>query len=184
MKPYLLLRGGFGVYEYDEPVKLIWTNFSQSCRTLGQPLVDKLTEIIMEHKHIEFTTTDEPQLLTQTSKDWWANRRKKYNKGLVLAGITAFICYAILGSYLIAPYDNEFEITLFTIFFQGVGYLIMMAIANLFYNLGYWADKNFNKDNSEKFRQRLFSFGFWLSCGLPFLIPVLTIVIYLVEYKK
>lgn len=22
-----LLRGGFGVYEYEEPVKLVWTNF-------------------------------------------------------------------------------------------------------------------------------------------------------------
>ncbi|MFM2225242.1 MAG: hypothetical protein RJA07_1444 [Bacteroidota bacterium] len=133
---------------------------------------------------MRYFSLDEPQLLTLPSKDWWTNRRRKYNIGLVIAGITAFICYAILGSYLIAPYDNEFEITLFTIFFQGVGYLIMMAIANLFYNLGYWADKNFNKDNSEKFRQRVFSLGFCFSCGLPFLIPMLTIVIYLVEYKK
>ena len=53
-----LLRGGFGVYDYEEPVKLIWTNFSKSKQTLGQKLIDKLVEIITDHSHIEFTTTN------------------------------------------------------------------------------------------------------------------------------
>jgi RNAse (barnase) inhibitor barstar len=53
-----LLRGGFGVYEYEEPVKLIWTNFSHSTKTLGQELIDTLVEIITDHDHIEFMTTD------------------------------------------------------------------------------------------------------------------------------
>ena len=60
--------------------------------------------------------------IQQTSKQWWAGRRLKYNKGLVIAGITAFILYVILGSTLIMPYDEDFEITLFTTVFQGVGY--------------------------------------------------------------
>jgi len=117
-------------------------------------------------------------------KEWWANRRKKYNVGLIIAGVAAFICYAILAEYLILPYDKEYEISLFTIFTQGIGYLFMMLIANLFYNLGYWTDKYFNKNNSKIFRQRLFNFGYWFSFGLPFLVPLLTIVIYFVEYKK
>jgi RNAse (barnase) inhibitor barstar len=53
-----LLRGGFGVFEYYEPIKLVWTNFSLSRRALGESILDKLTEIIKDHKHIEFTTTD------------------------------------------------------------------------------------------------------------------------------
>ena len=53
-----LLRGGFGVYEYEEPVKLVWTNFSKSRKVLGQELTDIIVEIITEHNHIEFTTTD------------------------------------------------------------------------------------------------------------------------------
>lgn len=53
-----LLRGGFGVYEYEEPVKLIWTKFSNNKQTLGQELIDTLVEIITNHNHIEFTTTD------------------------------------------------------------------------------------------------------------------------------
>jgi RNAse (barnase) inhibitor barstar len=52
-----LLRGGFGVYEYEEPVKLVWTNFSLSKKKLGQG-IDALTEIITRHNHIDFTTTD------------------------------------------------------------------------------------------------------------------------------
>jgi hypothetical protein len=116
-----------------------------------------------------------------TSRQWWASRRSKYNKGLVIAGITAFFTYAILGSILFAD-DMEFEITIFTTAFQGIGYLIMMGIANLLYNFGSPADSLFNKTNDEKFRQRLFNLGYWFSFGLPFLIPVLLIVMYFVKY--
>lgn len=53
-----LLRGGFGIYEYEEPVKIVWTNFSYSRKTLGQVQIDTLVEKITFHDHIEFTTTD------------------------------------------------------------------------------------------------------------------------------
>ena len=115
----------------------------------------------------------------QTSREWWASRRLKYNKGLVIAGITAFFLYAILGSTLIMPYDSEFEITLFTIVFQGIGYLFMMFIANLFYNLGHIVGNMFNKNNDERFRQRLFNLGYWFSFGLPFLIPIIIVIMYI-----
>lgn len=117
------------------------------------------------------------------SKEWWRNKRLKYNLGLIVAGFFAFICYAILGTKLIMPYDENFEITLFTIAFQGTGYLIMMVVANLFYNLGYWADKNYNKRNSGLFRHRLFNLGFWFSFALPFLIPLVIIIEYFIEFK-
>lgn len=121
--------------------------------------------------------------IQQTSKQWWASRRLKYNKGLVIAGITAFILYVILGSTLISPYDNDFEITLFTTAFQGFGYLFMMLIANLFYNLGHIADKMFNKENDERFRKRLFNLGYWFSFGLPFLIPTMIVIMYIIEFS-
>lgn len=50
-----LLCGGFGVFEYDEEVKIIWTSFSKSKQTLGQDMTDTLLGIIKEHRHIEFT---------------------------------------------------------------------------------------------------------------------------------
>lgn len=49
-----LLRGGFGVHEYEEPIKLIWTNFSKSENALGKDIILHISEIIAEHDHIEF----------------------------------------------------------------------------------------------------------------------------------
>jgi len=49
-----LLRGGFGVYEYEEEVEVKWVNFSRSRNTLGQEMTDILLEIISKHPHIDF----------------------------------------------------------------------------------------------------------------------------------
>ncbi len=123
----------------------------------------------------------------ETINKWWEKRRGKYNKGLVVSGIIAFIMYAVLGSILIAPHvmaggEDDFEITIFTIAFQGIGYLVMIGIANLFYNLGPFVDKCLNKSGSERFRLRLFNLGYWFSCLLPFLVPLLIVVEYFVLY--
>lgn len=53
-----LLRGGFGVFEYGEPVKIKWTNLSKSKLTLGKEQTDILLEIISYHKHIELQTEE------------------------------------------------------------------------------------------------------------------------------
>lgn len=53
-----LLRGGFGVFEYEVPVKIIWTNFTRSREALGNETTDILFEIINDHEHIEFETDD------------------------------------------------------------------------------------------------------------------------------
>jgi RNAse (barnase) inhibitor barstar len=53
-----LLRGGFGVYEYEEPVKIVWTKFSESKKRLGDELSDSILEIIGDHQHIDFETRD------------------------------------------------------------------------------------------------------------------------------
>lgn len=39
-----LLRGGFGVYEYEEPIRLIWENFSKSKSDLGLEATKKWYE--------------------------------------------------------------------------------------------------------------------------------------------
>ncbi len=50
-----LLRGGFGIYQYEEPITRIWMNFSKSRINLGQELIDKLVVIIQDHNHINFS---------------------------------------------------------------------------------------------------------------------------------
>ena len=110
---------------------------------------------------------------------FWKSSRRKYNIGLIIAGITAFILYAILASILIEPYEKDFEITLFTIGFQGFGYLVMMGFANLFYFLGPFTDKYFNKSDSPDFRKRLYNLGFGFSVCLPFSVPLLVVIFYM-----
>lgn len=53
-----LLRGGFGIYEYEEPVKIVWTNFSESKKRLGDELSDSILEIIGDQQHIDLETRD------------------------------------------------------------------------------------------------------------------------------
>ncbi|MBL7881036.1 hypothetical protein [Chryseobacterium gambrini] len=114
--------------------------------------------------------------------EWWSNKRYLYNLGIILSGIIAFIFYVIVGVNFIMPYDEEFEITLFTIAFQGIGYLIMIVIANLFYSLGVTEDLNNNKENTDNFRKNLFNLGFWFSVSLPFLAPLWLLVSYFLEF--
>src|ERR1035438_4076478 len=121
-------------------------------------------------------------IIPQTNiSGWWAKKRLKYNLGLVVSDIIAFIAYATILSIKSSNDVNnmdtdKYEITLFTSLFQGIGYLMMIGIANLFYFLGPLFDKVFNKKGTEKFRNRLFNIGFYFSCALPFTIPILVLI--------
>lgn len=126
--------------------------------------------------------TENSNLTNSQIREWWSERRLLYNFGLVVSGITAFILYVILGVTLIMPHDPEFDITLFTIFFQGIGYVVMMFFANLFYFLGANHDFNFNKENSHKFRINLFNLGFWFSVSLPFSVPLMIVISYFLNF--
>lgn len=55
-----LLRGGFGVHDYEEPINLIWQNSDKSKNDLntirdGKTLYEILIEIIRGHEHIKFS---------------------------------------------------------------------------------------------------------------------------------
>jgi len=92
------------------------------------------------------------------AKHWWWSKRCKYNNGLFIAGFIAFLLYCILGPIIIAPHE-EFEETVFEMVFQGGAYFFAMLIANAFYTLGWAIDILFNKENSQRFRDRLRDFG-------------------------
>lgn len=54
-----LLRGGFGVHDYEEPITLIWKSSTKSKFDLidtkeNETIYDILVSIIKDHKHIEF----------------------------------------------------------------------------------------------------------------------------------
>lgn len=111
-------------------------------------------------------------------KDWWSKKRALYNVGIFISGIVSFILYCFVGYVFIYPMDEEFEITLFTIFFQGIGYIFFIIIANLFYNLGHILDIRLNENNSESYRNNLFKIGFIATIAVPFSIPILLFIEY------
>jgi hypothetical protein len=115
-------------------------------------------------------------------REWWFKKRIKYNIGLLIAGFISFNMYWFLGELLIFPYNDSFEVTLFTIFFQSIGYFFFILAANFFYTLGYFTDRFFNKNYSQEFRARLFNIGFGISLLIPFLIPVFIVIEYFTKY--
>lgn len=103
---------------------------------------------------------------------WWNKNRLKYNIGLVISGILAFICYVVVLEIIVMPNNHEAEFTIFTILIQGTGYLIMMLLANLFYYLGPLSEELVRPGNVTKYRKVVFSLGYWFSFILPFSVPI------------
>jgi hypothetical protein len=110
-----------------------------------------------------------------SAREWWSGRRWLYNLALLIAGFTAFLAYAaVVGTWCAAAPDVE--ITIFTAAVQGVGYLIAVAIANLFYNRGSWSETRLRPREVGTYRRWSWGLGIALSVALPFSIPVLVAV--------
>ena len=105
-----------------------------------------------------------------SSLDWWSKRRLRYKVALVVAVDLAVISYTAVGSTLLSN-DTEFEITVFTTLFQGIGYLFMICLANIFYFLGPLSERLVRPSAPERYRRICFRLGFWFSILLPFTIP-------------
>ena len=104
---------------------------------------------------------------------WWEARRGRYNVGLLVAGVLAFICYVVVCCTLLPQVldASQIKITLFTTLCQGVGYLLMMGVANVCYFLGPLSESFFQPSDVERYRRICYLLGFWFSVLLPFGIP-------------
>jgi len=117
-------------------------------------------------------------LVAPDSRAFWRGRRRRYNVALVIAGLSAFACYAMiveLAPRQLSDVDTGQppEITLFTMGFQAVGYLVAMGVANILYGLGPLSERLIDPEDPAAFRERTFKLGLWFSVSLPFLVPVL-----------
>jgi hypothetical protein len=113
-------------------------------------------------------------ITSQSARVWWEQRRLRYNIALVLAGVLSFAAYVGVVDRAISKGTMPgAEITMFTIAFQAFGYLLMMGIANLCYNLGSWSESVIRPTNVEIYRRVAYRVGFWFSALLPFTIPTL-----------
>jgi hypothetical protein len=121
---------------------------------------------------------------SQNAKSWWEQRRLRYNIGLVAAGLLAFVCYVgVVDRGISTGAMPEAEITLFTTAFQAVGYLFMMALANVCYFAGPLSESLVKPTNLDRYRRVMYRLGFWFSVLLPFSIPALVVRSYLLHHS-
>ena len=115
---------------------------------------------------------------SDSRKEWWRRKRLHYNLGLIVSGILAFIIYIIIIESVVLKSEKrwEGELTIFSIVFQGIGYLIMMGVANLFYYLGPISELLIKPKNAENYRNLTYRIGYWFSCSIPFLVPTLLFI--------
>jgi magnesium-transporting ATPase (P-type) len=110
-----------------------------------------------------------------TGSAWWAARRFRYNIALAVAGVVAFITYVIVLGSRCADTPGV-EVTLFTTLFQGIGYLLAMGLANLFYQLGPRLERFVESSSLPVYRAWAFRAGLAFSVALPFAIPIMILV--------
>lgn len=106
------------------------------------------------------------------SQTWWRQKRLTYNVALLTAGFAAFVLYAVIFQALIDRLPEEAEFTAFTVIGQGIGFLAMMVVANVFYNLGATVERFLRPMNVEGFRKTAFQLGLWFSVALILSLPL------------
>jgi len=109
----------------------------------------------------------------QAALTWWNARRLAYNVALLGAGIVAFGLYAIAFEIWAPRNDPDFEITAFTILFQGVGYLFCIGAANVVFFVGPAVEQIISESSLYNYRRWAFGAGVVFSVLLPMLVPLL-----------
>jgi hypothetical protein len=103
---------------------------------------------------------------------WWEAQRLRYNLALAVSGWSAFgaavvILYAF-GQPVWIDWGSAAGMTLFL----GIGFLVFMGAANLFYLAGVIVESIVKPTNVDGFRRSAYALGFWGSAAAPFLFPL------------
>jgi len=111
---------------------------------------------------------------------WWEARRLRYNLALAAAGWIAYgLALAISYSFGQTPYvswNGALGMTLFL----GLGFLVLMGIANICYLLGAISESIIKPADVDAFRRSAFALGFWGSLAVPFLFPLTNLAMLLI----
>ena len=107
---------------------------------------------------------------------WWLERLPRYNLGLIIAGLSAFMAYLLIGTLLL-PASAGFEVTFFSLLFQSIGYLILMVFANLCFLIGPVSESMLRPDDVASYRKKWHTLGCRLSFVLPFGAPLVLLLV-------
>jgi hypothetical protein len=110
---------------------------------------------------------------------WWESRRLRYNLALATSGLLA---YALALGLVVAfgyPIGDNWRMVASTTIMLGIGFVVFMFTANLFYFLGHILEAVIKPSDRDGFRRRTFALGFWGSGALPMLFPLWTLAVLL-----
>lgn len=115
-----------------------------------------------------------PAFIRPDTWAWWEAKRLRYNIALVISGWAAFGLGAVLMLAFGAPLPH-WRAGLGVTIYLGVGFLVLMFIANICYLAGALLESVLKPSDVDRFRRRAFALGFWGSMALPFLFPLLVV---------
>lgn len=108
---------------------------------------------------------------------WWQARRLGYNLALGAAGWLAYGLNAAMFYGFHQPIWRDWQSALGMTLFLGLGFLIAMGAANVFYLLGPAVESLVRPADPARFRATAFRMGFWGSLALPFVFPLANLAI-------
>lgn len=112
---------------------------------------------------------------------WWEARRLKYNLTLAVGGIVAY-GLAVATNYAFGhPIWSEWRGALGVTLFLGVGYLLVIGIANIFYLLGPAVEGWNRPGDVDAYRRRAWALGRWCSLIVPFSFPVVQLALLIAQ---
>lgn len=124
--------------------------------------------------YVESVTTENKKTMLSLKVEWWNNHRKKYNRGLAIAGAAAILITAFLYLFFSKSTD-EFLKAL------GIGfivYLIYMAALNLIFLTIEISDRGLSNDISQRKKNTAFRILFWTSIVIPFSYPIFILTMF------
>ena len=81
------------------------------------------------------------------SPRWWSAKRIQFNIVMIFAALLAEALYLFV--FAVFPEElAEIDLTLFTVFFQGVLFLFALALANLCFSLGPLVERRLAGENA------------------------------------
>ena len=111
-------------------------------------------------------------VFAQDAWAWWQSRRLGYNLALAVSGVAA---YALAVAFFYAFHDpvwSDWRSAASMTLLLGIGFLVLMGAANVFYLLGPAVESWIKPPDADRFRVTAHRMGFWGSMALPFAFPL------------
>jgi len=112
---------------------------------------------------------------------WWEARRLNYNLTLAVGGLVAYALTVAISYAFHHPVWSDWPGALGMTLFLGVGYLLVMGVANVCYLLGAIVEGWSHPVDIAAYRRRAWLLGRWGSLIVPFSFPLVQLALQIAQ---